>query len=107
MGYIISQSFTPYGGLQQLPDPVTGTSFDDTGLTPGILYAYTVIAFNEYGQSGAHGSVTVRTPLPAPGNLTAVPLGPSSIMLTVGDFDWDEEAVHIQRDIIYVRGKTQ
>ena len=23
-----------------------------------------------------------------------------------GDFDWDEEAVHIQRDIIYVRGKT-
>ena len=23
-----------------------------------------------------------------------------------GEFDWDEDAVHIQRDIIYVRGKT-
>lgn len=24
-----------------------------------------------------------------------------------GDFDWDENAVHIQRDVIYVKGKTQ
>ena len=54
---------------------VTGTSFSDTGLSPGSTYYYFVTAVNGAGESG-HSSETSATTVPtAPGNLVATASG--------------------------------
>jgi fibronectin type 3 domain-containing protein len=64
--------------------PVTGTSMQDTGLTPGGTYAYEVVATNAGGVNSAPSAATSVTLLPsAPSNLTATPTSATEI-----DLNW-------------------
>jgi chitodextrinase len=40
---------------------VSGTTYEDTGLTPLTTYQYTLVAVNQYGNSGASNQVTATT----------------------------------------------
>lgn len=61
------------------------TLFQNTGLTPGTTYSYTVLAYNATGDSAGSNEVTVTTPavpLPSPTNLQATVLSANQVNLT-------------------------
>jgi subtilisin family serine protease len=61
------------------------TLFQNTGLTPGTTYSYTVLAYNPTGDSAGSNEVTVTTPavpLPGPTNLQASVLSANQVTLT-------------------------
>ena len=61
------------------------TLFQNTGLTPGTTYSYTVLAYNATGDSVGSNEVTVTTPavpLPGPTNLQATVLSANQVTLT-------------------------
>jgi chitodextrinase len=65
----------------------TGTSWNDTGLTPATTYGYSVAAFDAAGNTSSAATATATTladtqPPAAPGDLLAAPLSASAIGLS-------------------------
>ena len=71
-GYTLTRSGGSSGN-GSFPLSVTGTSFQDSGLTAGTSYTYQVQATGGGGGSTANPSATTSTLLPAPMGLTAIP----------------------------------
>ena len=75
-GYQIFRGTTPSGESSTALASVTGTTYTDTTVTPGVAYYYTVKAVSPLATSVASNEATATaTPLPpgAPTNLTATP----------------------------------
>lgn len=71
-----------YRNGSQIADVTSGTSYQDTGLTPSTTYAYTVLAYDAAGNSSAQsGSVnaTTQTDSEAP----TVPIGLSGTAVSI------------------------
>jgi len=51
-------------GTFRVVDTVTGTTYSDTGLTPGSVFYYKVSALNSLGESGQSSAVTASTAVP-------------------------------------------
>jgi len=66
-GYRVSRN----GGS---PSTVTSTSYDDSGLTPGVTYTYTVVAFDASGNSSGTATKVWTQPIPDTTSPTQVTL---------------------------------
>ncbi|MFN9743014.1 MAG: fibronectin type III domain-containing protein, partial [Acidobacteriota bacterium] len=73
------------------------TSFTDTTVGDGTSYDYQVNAYNVAGNSNDGAPVTVITPLPAPGSLTAAPINATTIRLTWNDLSANETSFRVER----------
>lgn len=72
VGYYVSRN----GVRLQTPSAITGTSYKDTGLAPGITYSYGVSAYDASQYASDNASITATTiydivPPSAPSGLTA------------------------------------
>ncbi|WP_248929272.1 fibronectin type III domain-containing protein [Paenibacillus hamazuiensis] len=81
-----------------MADSVTGTTYHDEGLSPGVFYTYRITAFNGAGDGPAGdpvyiftqgASATETTPPAAPANLTVLGRTASSVRL-----GWSEPVGH-------------
>jgi subtilisin family serine protease len=76
------------------------TSYQDLAVSPGAIYLYTVLAFNETTESGLSNEVLVTIPgiaLPPPTNLTAVAVSSSQINLRWVDNSINELGFRVRR----------
>ena len=70
--------------------------YNDSGLTAGLTYTYTVAAINPIGQNVATTSVLLAPPV-APSNLTAVVASATQITLTWRDNSTNESGFEVYR----------
>ncbi|HTW19116.1 MAG TPA: LamG-like jellyroll fold domain-containing protein [Mycobacteriales bacterium] len=82
--YKVLRSVSGANNFAYVATGVTGTSFDDSGLTPGGSYDYEVVASNAGGDSPPSGLTTITTVPAQPGTLTASTNGTSEIDLSWG-----------------------
>ncbi len=84
-GYTVKRATTNGGPYTVIATRLTGTSFTDTNLTPGVEYFY-VVAADNYGGESAHSPEASAVALPempaAPGDLRAVPTSSADVLLS-------------------------
>jgi hypothetical protein len=73
------------------------TTFLDTGLLPGNIYSYRVVAFNSGGESYPAYVAATPTPLPAPDPLVAISSTATTITLAWNDIYNNEDGFRVER----------
>lgn len=77
------------------------TTYSDTGLTPGTVYYYRLVAFNAAGNSAYSNEFNITTPsVPAtPSNLTGTPVSTTQLNLSWTDNAGNETGFRLERRI--------
>jgi fibronectin type 3 domain-containing protein len=82
--YQVERSSSGVGSFSNDGSPVTGTSIQDSGLTPGNTYSYEVVATNGSGSSSPSSAASVTLLPGQPGTLTASTTGTTQVVLNWG-----------------------
>jgi chitodextrinase len=82
IGYYLSRN----GFRIQTPTTITGTNYTDTGLSPGVTYRYTLVAYDAAGNNSNATAIQVATiyditPPSVPSNVTATSTAPTTVTL--------------------------
>ena len=81
-GYRVFRSTSATGPFTQVAE-VSTTSYVDQNLTPNTTYYYTVLAYNELGESAQTAALEVTTlALIPPTNLVVTPVSNNGLLLT-------------------------
>ncbi|HTW21614.1 MAG TPA: glycosyl hydrolase [Mycobacteriales bacterium] len=82
--YQVQRSVSGANAFSNVGEPVTGTSYSDTGMTPGSSEDYRVLATNASGSSAPSSSSSITLLPGQPGTLTAATNGASEVDLRWG-----------------------
>ncbi|MBK8050345.1 MAG: multicopper oxidase domain-containing protein [Anaerolineales bacterium] len=78
-------------------------AYSDTAVTPGMSYAYRVVAFNGFGDSMPSNVATATTPVPVPatpGGLIATVQSATQVNLAWTDNATDETGYRVERAVV-------
>ncbi|MCJ7795719.1 MAG: fibronectin type III domain-containing protein, partial [Thermoleophilia bacterium] len=107
-GFKIERSFSATSGFSQIATlGANATSYSNTGLSPGTLYAYRVRAYNAAGNSAYSNTAVTNTldvPPAAPSGLTAAAVSSSQIDLTWVDNSTNETGFEVERSLSATTG---
>src|SRR5262245_22036127 len=73
------------------------TTFTDTGLTPGNMYSYEVVAYNSGGDSYRASTFGQATPIPAPAPLLVLSVTANTVALGWSDVYNNEDGFRVKR----------
>ncbi|GAB3762217.1 fibronectin type III domain-containing protein [Spirosoma pomorum] len=99
-GFELERSTDGVGWTQVANLPANATTYQNTGLTPNVRYAYRVRAINAVGQSAYSNVAEASTPdVPpvAPARLTATATSPTQVTLAWADLSTNESSFELER----------